>query len=100
MVIPAAGGQPRTLAESLDRPVRHPLWSKDGRSLTVVVVDDRSQYPARIPVNGGSVEGLLTAKGVLRNLSAGGPGRAFAVLAARDTQLPGAAALENRPVAR
>jgi len=100
MVIPAAGGQPRTLAESLDRPVRHPLWSKDGRSLTVVVVDDRSQYPARVPVNGGPVERLLTAKGVVGNLSAGGPDGAFAVLASSDTELPEAAALENGAVRR
>jgi dipeptidyl aminopeptidase/acylaminoacyl peptidase len=94
-VIAADGGQPRLLAESLDRPVRAPLWSKDGSSLTFVVVDDRSQYPARIAVAGGRVERLLTPKSVVGNLSAGSADGAFAVLAATDTEPPEVAALDN-----
>ncbi len=35
VVIPAAGGQPRPLTASLDRPVTSPFWSADGKSLTV-----------------------------------------------------------------
>jgi dipeptidyl aminopeptidase/acylaminoacyl peptidase len=111
MVIPAAGGQPRRLAESLDRPVRAPIWSKDGASLTVVVVDDRSQYPARIPVSGpgspkpggeggGRVERLVTATGVVTNLSAGASDGAFAALSASDTEPPEVTALENGKVRR
>ena len=49
-VIPAAGGQPRFFAESLDRPIRQPQWEEGGTSLAFVVVDDRSQYPARVRV--------------------------------------------------
>jgi dipeptidyl aminopeptidase/acylaminoacyl peptidase len=94
-VIAATGGQPRLLAESLDRPVRAPVWSKDGTSLTFVVVDDRSQYPARLAVAANRVERLITAKSVVGNLSAGPNDGAFAVLAATDTEPAEVSALEN-----
>jgi len=97
-VIAASGGQPRTLAESLDRPVRGPQWSKDGSSLTFVVVDDRSQYPARVTLNGSGsskpVERLLAGKGVITSLSPGPGDGGFAVLTATDTEPPEAAAFE------
>jgi dipeptidyl aminopeptidase/acylaminoacyl peptidase len=99
-VIAATGGQPRILAESLDRPARQPMWSKDGASLTFVVADDRSQYPARIAASGGVVQRLVTQKGVIGNLSAGANDGAFAVLSATDTQPPEVAALENGQVRR
>jgi dipeptidyl aminopeptidase/acylaminoacyl peptidase len=94
-VISAAGGQPRVLTASLDRPVRQPQWSKDGSSITFVVVDDRSQYPARVPASGGKVERLVTAKSVVTSPSAGASDGAFAVLAATDTEPPEVAALEG-----
>jgi len=93
-VIPAGGGQPRILADTLDRPVRQPVWSKDGASIAFVVVDDRSQYPARVPVAGGRVERLITAKSVVNSLSSGPGDGNFAVLAAADTEMPEVAALE------
>jgi dipeptidyl aminopeptidase/acylaminoacyl peptidase len=99
-LIPVAGGQPRFLAESLDRPVRAPAWSKDGSFVTFAVVDDRSQYPARVPVNGGRVERLLSSKSVVSNLSAGAPDGSFAVLAATDTEPAEVAALENGKLRR
>ena len=93
-VIPAGGGQPRILADTLDRPIRQPVWSKDGASIAFVVVDDRSQYPARVPVAGGRVERLITAKSVVNSLSSGPGDGSFAVLAAADTEMPEVAALE------
>jgi dipeptidyl aminopeptidase/acylaminoacyl peptidase len=93
-VIPVAGGQPRVLTESLDRPVRGPQWSKDGAFLFAVVVDDRSQYPVRINVANGRLERLLTAKSVVSSISAGADG-GLAVLAATDTQPPEVAALDT-----
>jgi len=92
-VVPADGGAPRILAESLDRPIRQPRWSKDGASISVVVVDDRSQYPARVNVASGRLERLLTAKSVV-NAPSAGPDGAFAVLAATSTEPPEVAALE------
>jgi dipeptidyl aminopeptidase/acylaminoacyl peptidase len=113
-VIPSAGGQPRFLAESLDRPIRQPQWEEGGTSLAFVVVDDRSQYPARIrgltPAPGapGSdpgrqvthIDRLVTAKSVINSLSAGVPDGSYAVLWATDTQPPEVAALENGKLRR
>jgi dipeptidyl aminopeptidase/acylaminoacyl peptidase len=92
-VVSSNGGQPRYLAESVDRPIRQPQWSKDGASIVVVVVDDRSQYPARVSVANGRLERLVTAKGVVTSPSGGADG-ALAVLAATATQPPEVAALE------
>ena len=99
-VIPAAGGQPRMLAESLDRPVRAPLWSRDGAFITFVVADDRSQYPARVPARGGPVQRLVTSRGAIGNLSPGPNDGAFGVLSATDTQPPEVAAFENGQIRR
>ena len=99
--IPATGGEARLIATSLDRPVRQPRWSKDGSSITFIVVDDRSQYPARVAVSGaGRVERLVTAKSVIGNLSDGTSDGAFAVLVSTDTEPPEVAALENGKVRR
>jgi dipeptidyl aminopeptidase/acylaminoacyl peptidase len=91
-VIAVTGGQPRLLAESLDRPVRGPLWSKDGASIFVTVVDDRVQYPARVYLANGRAERLLTYKSVITAPSLG-PDGALAVLAASDTEPAEVAAL-------
>ena len=97
-VVPASGGQPQILAQALDRPVRTPLWSRDGASLTFVVVDDRSQYPARVNLaSPEKVERLVTEKSVVGALSAGTDDGAFAVLAATDTEPPEVAALDSGP---
>jgi dipeptidyl aminopeptidase/acylaminoacyl peptidase len=93
-VIPADGGQPRFLAESLDRPIRQPQWEEGGTSLAFVVVDDRSQYPARVSLKDGGVQRLVTAKSVITSLSAGVPDGAYAALVATDTEPPEVAALE------
>jgi dipeptidyl aminopeptidase/acylaminoacyl peptidase len=45
--------------EDLDRGVSTARFSTDGRSITVLVSDDRSVYPARATVSGGAVEKLM-----------------------------------------
>jgi len=99
-ILAASGGQPRLVAEALDRPIRQPLWSADGASLTVLVVDDRSQYPARIDVNTGKVDRLVTGPRVVGNVTSGGSDGGFAVLASSDTELPEVAALESGKLRR
>ena len=99
-LIAVSGGQPRLVAESLDRPIRQPLWSADGASLTVVVVDDRSQYPARIDVKSGKVDRLIAGPRVVGNVSPAGTDGAYAVLASTDTELPEVAALEGGTLRR
>ena len=94
-VIPSAGGQPRFLAESLDRPIRQPQWEEGGTSLAFVVVDDRSQYPARVSLSTGKVQRIVTAKSVVTSLSAGVPDGSYAALVATDTEPAEVAALEG-----
>ena len=54
-------------AKDLDRGVSSARWSADGKSLTVLVADDRNVYPARVPVSGGSAERLMAAPVVVSN---------------------------------
>ena len=93
-IVSAAGGQPRYLAESLDRPIRQPVWDEGGTSLTFIVVDDRTQYPARVALTGPArVERLLKAKSVVTNPSAGRPDGSYAVLVSTPTEPAEVAAL-------
>lgn len=62
-VVPAAGGEPRILAANLDRPVRDPVFAPDGQSITVLVADDRSEYPASVALSDGSVKRLVELPG-------------------------------------
>ncbi len=45
--------------EDLDRGASAPRFSDDGVSITFLVMDDRSVYPARVKLSGGPVERLL-----------------------------------------
>jgi dipeptidyl aminopeptidase/acylaminoacyl peptidase len=99
LVIPAAGGEARTLTDGLDRPVTTPLWSADGRSISFVVVDDRVEYLARVPAGGGPLQKLSDGRRVVVNPSAGADG-GFAVLASTATELPEVCALENGKLRR
>jgi len=92
-IVPAAGGQPRTLAQSLDRPVNAIAWSPDGASLFFLVVDDRAQHLAKVPAAGGRVEKLIEGRRVVSNPSLGSDG-SFAVLASTATDIPEVHALE------
>src|SRR5579864_2199720 len=64
-VVPVAGGEPRLLAETLDRPASAPRFTPDGASILFLVADDRSEYPARVPVSGGEVQRLVQGPGVI-----------------------------------
>ncbi len=78
-LIPASGGTPRLLTESLDRSVGSPEWSADGKSLYFTVEDDRVEYLARIPAAGGKVEPLTTGRRVIGSPSLG-PNATIALL--------------------
>ncbi|MGI8743533.1 MAG: S9 family peptidase [Bryobacteraceae bacterium] len=88
MLVPADGSSApmvvRAVAD-LDRSVSAPHFSEDGKSITVLVADDMSVYPARVNLGSGpsaaSVERLMaspvvvssptTSKGCLATLSGG-----------------------------
>jgi dipeptidyl aminopeptidase/acylaminoacyl peptidase len=93
-VIPVAGGEPRILTESLDRPVTSPRWTADGSSLVFLVTDDRIQYLARMRAAGGPVEKVTNGPRVISSISMG-PGGKVAVLASTATEMPEIQALEN-----
>ena len=94
MVIPSAGGTPKPLTPSLDRPVSSPLWLRDGASLAFLVVDDRAQHVARVPAAGGPIQRVIEGRQVIERLSRG-PDDAFAVLASTAATAPEVHALEN-----
>jgi dipeptidyl aminopeptidase/acylaminoacyl peptidase len=73
-VVPAAGGSPRLLSKSLDRPVTTPRWSKDGRTIMALVVDDREQYVASFSPTDGKMTKAGEGNGVFSalELTAGG----------------------------
>jgi dipeptidyl aminopeptidase/acylaminoacyl peptidase len=94
-VVPAAGGPARVLTASLDRPVDGRLaWAPDGRSIRVVVSDDRTAYAAGVAVASGAVEKLTTGE---RAASAVSPraGGGLALLVSAAAQPDEVYALEN-----
>ena len=98
-VIPSAGGEPRVISRSLDRPIADPRWSSDGKSITVLVVDDRSQYPARIDVASGQVTRLLNGQLVVNRASIGSDD-AITALVTTDTTPGEVVAIEHGALRR
>jgi dipeptidyl aminopeptidase/acylaminoacyl peptidase len=98
-VIPAGGGTPRTLTDGLDRPVTGAVWSADSRSLTFVVVDDRSQRLAQVSAAGGTVQEVLSGPRVVAAPSGGSDGN-FAVIASTPTEVPEVHAIEAGGIRR
>ncbi|HEY7161059.1 MAG TPA: S9 family peptidase, partial [Acidobacteriota bacterium] len=82
-VIPASGGNSKTLTESLDRMISEPEFSKDGSFITFMVTDDQLQYPAKISTTGGKVERLTNEKVVVNEQSV--CGNSLAVTYSNDT---------------
>lgn len=92
-LVPANGGASRILTQSLDRGVSFPAFEAAGRSLLFIVADDRSEYPARVAVEGGAAERLAAGQLVVEalNSSAGHT----AILCATDNAPPEVYALEG-----
>jgi dipeptidyl aminopeptidase/acylaminoacyl peptidase len=62
-IVPSAGGPAKVLTAALDRPVDGRMaWSADGRSVRVVVTDDRTAYVANVAVATGAVEKLTSGE--------------------------------------
>jgi len=91
-VVPAEGGTPRVLTEKLDRNVSTPQFTEDGRSLIALVSDDRSEYPARVALDGTLERILGGERVVMRQSRAAGH---TAVLASSDTASPEIFALDG-----
>ncbi|MEO7513906.1 MAG: S9 family peptidase, partial [Gemmatimonadaceae bacterium] len=64
-VIPASGGTPRLLTTALDRDVRSPRWAADGRSIWVLLDDDRAVHLASVAATGGAVRRVVEGRRVV-----------------------------------
>lgn len=93
-VVPTGGGEPKLYGEKLDRSVSSPRFSKDGKSILFLLTDDRWEYPAVVPANGGAPERLFKGPGVVNTIEETPDGK-FAVLAGGDTQYAELNAVEN-----
>jgi dipeptidyl aminopeptidase/acylaminoacyl peptidase len=94
VVVPAAGGTSRVISEKFDRGILSPEFTADSAAITFLVADDRREYPAKMPVGGGSVERLTDSELVVtQQCSQGGHS---AVLASGDSLAPEVFALEGR----
>jgi dipeptidyl aminopeptidase/acylaminoacyl peptidase len=99
-IIPAAGGTPRVLTESLDRNVSGPiLWAADGKSLLFLVYDDRVMYVGHVSSDGGAVEKLTTGRRTVSNIS-NTPNGSLALLAGTATEIAEVHALEGGQLRR
>jgi dipeptidyl aminopeptidase/acylaminoacyl peptidase len=72
MIVPVAGGTPRSLSAKIDRAVRQQEFSADGRSLTLLLEDDRRQYPVRMDLASLATEKLDPALVVVADFSMAG----------------------------
>ena len=87
---------PRFLSPGLDRAVSNPSWSKDGLRVSFLLEDDRSQYAASVPAEGGPARRFTTDGMVVSALSpvSQGVDRHAAVLSTSNT-LPEVWALDG-----
>jgi len=96
VLVPADGsGTPTRFkaTEDLDRGTSTVKFSPDGRSITFLVTDDRSVYPARANLSGGPVEKLMKPPVVINSWNSAG-GRTV-VLSGGDTKAGEIYAFEN-----
>jgi dipeptidyl aminopeptidase/acylaminoacyl peptidase len=79
-IVASDGSAPaRVLTEALDRPLSNAQFSGDGKSVYVLLADDREQQLARVRVVDGSVERLISGKRVVSAYSTNATGK-FAVM--------------------
>ncbi len=98
-VVSIDAGTPRVLTAALDRGVSQPAWSADGRSIQLLVTDDREQYVARVDASSGTVTRLTRERNVISTLAPGPNGR-WAVLASDPATPNEVYALENGALRR
>ena len=86
-VITPGGGEPRLLTKPVDRPVTHPVWSKDGKSIFVLIEDDRQQYIAGIDPTSGLMTKIAGGNRSFLSLEKTPDGNLVSLMS--DPQLPG-----------
>ncbi|MCX5762584.1 MAG: S9 family peptidase [Gemmatimonadetes bacterium] len=88
-VIASTGGTPRLLTTALDRDVSDPTWAPDGKSITVLVPDDRVVYVASVSLADGQITKTLEGRRVVTGIDVAPGGRTVArsATAARPMEL-------------
>ena len=71
-LLPLNGGEPRLLAESLDRDVGNARLALDGRSVLFTITDDTRSYLANLDVASGKLEKLAVGDRVVGSVSVQG----------------------------
>jgi dipeptidyl aminopeptidase/acylaminoacyl peptidase len=71
-VVPAAGGAPRSIPDTLDRAVAAQEFTADGSAVTAIIEDDGLRYPARISLATGTVKRLVAQPMTVSALCAAG----------------------------
>ena len=79
-VVNRDGGEPTLLSKALDRPVRNPVWAKDGQSIGVLVQDDRQAYVGQYAVSDGKFTKITAGNRVFSNLESAPAGNWVALL--------------------
>jgi dipeptidyl aminopeptidase/acylaminoacyl peptidase len=64
-LVSSSGGAVHPLTQALDRNIGAPAWSEDGKSIYILVEDDRAEYLGRIAVTGGPVQHIAGARDVI-----------------------------------
>ena len=79
-VVPATGGEPRILSAGLDRSVGNPVWSADGKSLRVIVEDDKTQWLGTVPASGGEVRRIAGGRPIIEAIDQQAKGKTVALV--------------------
>jgi dipeptidyl aminopeptidase/acylaminoacyl peptidase len=99
-IVPAAGGAPKILTETLDRSAEGPLrWTADGKGVLFVFDDDRASVVGKALVAGGPVERLTAGRRTASRISLGADG-ALTLLGGSSAEPAEVYALENGELRR
>ena len=85
----------RLLSPTLDRAVFAPSWSADGQRLSFLLEDDRSQFAASVPAEGGTPQRHSAAGMVVAALSPAVAGGGHAAILSTSSTLPELWALDG-----
>ena len=67
-IISKNGGEPKLLSKDLDRPVSSPRWQQDGKSVVVVISDDRKQYMAKYDMISGQMTPISDGDNIIQTI--------------------------------
>jgi dipeptidyl aminopeptidase/acylaminoacyl peptidase len=83
-IVPAAGGPAKVVTTSLDRNVSKPHWAPDSSSIYFLLEEDRTDWIARVSVQGGAVETILGGRREVSDFDVSPGGRVVALAGTPD----------------